>query len=122
MCYGYNYASSRWGVLGLIALGFHWVMSTLRVVCVITGHVKSGWYCTWIVSGIQVFTIVVCQKLGQCQVVIKVRVLVALDFPLGYEHTQMQGVITGDLERGWYCAWSVSGLLVFIIVLVHELG
>ena len=39
------------GVLGLIALGFHWVMSTLRVVCVITGSLESGWVlqleCQW---------------------------------------------------------------------------
>ena len=44
------------GVLGLIALGFHWVMSTLRVIGVITGSLESGWYCTWSVNGIQVFT------------------------------------------------------------------
>ena len=48
------------GVLGLIALGFHWVMSTL------TGSLESGWYCTWSVSGIQIFIIMMCQKMGQC--------------------------------------------------------
>ena len=34
-------------------------MSTLGVVCVITGSWESGWYCTWGVSGINVITIVV---------------------------------------------------------------
>ena len=47
------------GVLAMIALGFHLAMSTLGVVCVITGSLESGWYCTWGVCGIQVITIVV---------------------------------------------------------------
>ena len=110
------------GVLGLITLVFHRVMSTLRIVCVMTGSLVSCSYCTWSVSVIQVFTIVVCQKLGHCKVMIKVRVLVALDFHQVMSTLRMQGVITGDLISGWYCAWSVSGILVIIIVLVHELG
>ena len=110
------------GVLGLITLGFHRVMSTLWIACVMTGSLVSGWYCTWSVSVIQVFTIVVCEKSGHCKVVIKLRVLVALDFHWVMRTLRMQGVITGELISGWYCDWSVSGIVVVIIVLVHELG
>ena len=51
-------------LLGLIALGCHWVMSTLRNEGVITGGLESGWYCTWIISGLQLFTVVLCRELG----------------------------------------------------------
>ena len=37
-------------VLGLVALGFHQVMSTFGIEGVITGGMESGWYCTWIIS------------------------------------------------------------------------
>ena len=51
-------------VLGLIALGCHWVMRTLRIEGVITGCLESGWYCTWIISRLQLFTVVLCHELG----------------------------------------------------------
>ena len=50
-------------VLGLIALSCRWVMSTLRIEGVITGGLESGWYCTWSISGIQVFTVGLCHEL-----------------------------------------------------------
>ena len=59
-------------ILGFIALGCHWVMSTLRIEGVITGSLESSWYCTWIISGLQVFTAVLCHELGQCKIVAKV--------------------------------------------------
>ena len=52
------------GVLGLIALGIHWVMSTLRMQTVITGDLKSSWYCAWCVSGILVLIAVLVHELG----------------------------------------------------------
>ena len=51
-------------VLGLIALGCHQVMSTLRIEGVITGSLESGWYCTWCISGLQLFTVMWYDELG----------------------------------------------------------
>ena len=51
-------------VLELIALSSHQVMSTLRIESVITGSLESGWHCTWSISGLQVFTVVLCHELG----------------------------------------------------------
>ena len=71
---GLTNLTCRWGIgtnllhqgeeLGLIALGCHQVMSTVRIEGVITGSLESGWYCTWSISGIQFFTVVLCHELG----------------------------------------------------------
>ena len=58
----------RVGMVAFADLACRMVMGTILLhqeggVCVITGSLESGWYCTWGVSGIQVITIVVCQKL-----------------------------------------------------------
>ena len=50
-------------VLGLVALGFHQVMSTFGIEGVITGGLESGWYCTWSISGFWV------SELGSAMVV-----------------------------------------------------
>ena len=54
-------------VLGLIALDCHQVMSTLRIEGVITGSLESGWYCTWNIRGLQVFTVVLCNNWGSAK-------------------------------------------------------
>ena len=33
----------------------------------------------------------------------------------------IEGVITGGLESGWNCTWSISGIQVFKVGLYHEL-
>ena len=45
-------------VLGLIALGCQWVMSTLRIGVVITGSLDIHWYRTWSTRGLQPFTVI----------------------------------------------------------------
>ena len=51
-------------LLGLVALGCHQVVSTLRIENVITGSLGSCWYCTWSISGLQVFTVFLCLEMG----------------------------------------------------------
>ena len=51
-------------VLGLIALGCHQIMSSLRIEGVITGSLETGWYCTWSISGLQVFTVCCAMNWG----------------------------------------------------------
>ena len=54
----------RWDeVLGLVALGFHQVMSTFGIEGVITGGFESGWYFTWSVSGLLAFRVGLCHEL-----------------------------------------------------------
>ena len=67
--------------------------------CVIKGNLESNWYCTWRVSGIQIFTIVVCLKFGTVlSCVIKVMTLVVLGYHWVMSTPRTQGVVTGDLE------------------------
>ena len=47
-------------------------MSTPGTECLITSSLNSGWNCTWSISGIQVFIVVLCHELGQCKGVAKV--------------------------------------------------
>ena len=61
--YEHKFVSARW-VLGLLALGCHWVMSTLRIEDVITGSLDITWYYTWSISELQVITVVLCHELG----------------------------------------------------------
>ena len=59
-------------VLGLIALSFHWVMSTNWIQCVITGSLDRCWNCTQSISGLHIFTGVLCHELGVGKNVAKV--------------------------------------------------
>ena len=56
----------------MVALGFHQVMSTFGIEGMITGGLETSWYCTWSISGIQVFILVLCHELGQWKGVAKV--------------------------------------------------
>ena len=111
-------------ILGLVALGFHQVMSTFGIEGVITGGLESGWYCTWIFSGIQVFRVGLCHELWYCKVVVRVRVLrlITLSCHWVMSTPRIEGLITSSLNSGWNCTWSIPGLQVFIVVLCHELG
>ena len=111
-------------VLGLIALGRHQVMSTLRIEGVITGSMENCWYCTWSISGLHVFTVGLCHELGECKVVVRVRVLrlIALSCHWVMSTPRIKGVITRSLNSGWNCTWSISWLQVFIVVLCPESG
>ena len=54
----------QWGeVMGLVALGFHQVMSTFGIEGVIKEGLESGWYYTWSISGLQVFRVGLCHEL-----------------------------------------------------------
>ena len=58
--------------MGLVALGCHQVMCTLRIEDVISESLNSGWYCTWSISGLEVFIVVLCHELGQYKGLAKV--------------------------------------------------
>ena len=111
-------------VLGLVALGFHLVMSTLEIEGVMTGGFESAWYCTWSVSGILVFKVGLCHELWLCTVVVRVRVLglIALSCHWVINTPRIGGLITCSLNSGWNCPWSISGLQVFTVVFCHQLG
>ena len=108
----------------MIVLNCHWVMSNFGIEGVITVGLENGWYCTWSIIGIQVFTFGLCHELWWCKVVVRVRVLrrVALGCHQVMSTPSIEGVIIRSFKSGWNCTWSISGIQDFIVVLCHELG
>ena len=107
-------------VLGLIALSSHEVMSTFRIEGAITGSMERGWYCTWSISGIQVFTVGLSHELGQCKVVVRVRALrlIALGCPWVMSTPRIEGVISRSLNSCWICNCSIIGIQAFCFVVL----
>ena len=107
-------------VLRLVALGFHQAMSTFRIEDVITGGFEIGWFCTWSVSGILVFRVGLCHELWYCNVVVRVRVLIALSCHWVMSTPRIEGFVPSCMNSGWNCTWIISGLQVLTVVFCHN--